>query len=216
MVPLDQLGGVETIVCLPEEVERADGVLGSGRPAERDVHVLGGQLGTQFRRDTPRLRHAGLGENGEFVTTDARELVVGADGLRQGVREPSKLGVSGGVAVRVVDQLQVVHVGKQQQERAASATATCQGIVEHACVEDAGEKVTFRELAKLSEVPPMLVREPADQEAAGGVGDEADHGRSGEDVARRQARGYHDRERVERGGHHAAQQAESCSARQRE
>ena len=118
--------------------------------------------------------------------------------------------------MRVVDQLEVVHVGKEQQEGAGSAAATCQGIVEHARVEDAGEEVTFRELAKLSEVPPVLVREPADQDAARGVGDEADHGRSGEDVARRQARGYHDRERVERRGDDAAQQAESCSARQRE
>ena len=87
--------------------------------------------------------------------------------------------------MRVVDLLQVVHVAEQQQERAGCAATTCQSLVEHARVEDAGEEVALRELAKLSEVAPVLVGEPADEGAAGGIRDEADHCRSSEDIAGR-------------------------------
>ena len=120
------------------------------------------------------------------------------------------------MAVCVVDLLEIVHVAEKQQERAGRAAATCQSLVEHACVEEAGEEVAFRKLAKLFHVAPVLVCEPADESAAGGVRDEADHGGIGEDLAGGHARRREDRERVERGGHAAAEQTEPCSARQRE
>ena len=118
--------------------------------------------------------------------------------------------------MRVVDELQVVHVGEQEQERTSRAAPPCERFVEHTGVENAGEKVALCELAQLLEVVTMLVGEPADEQSAAGVVHEADRGRVREDVRGRNARRDEDRECVQPSRQAAADQAEPGASRERE
>ena len=79
--------------------------------------------------------------------------------------------------MRVVEQLQVVHVSEHEQERRFRVAAPAEHLVEDTGVQEAGQEVAVGKLSQLFEVAPVLVREPADQDAAGGVGDEADRRR---------------------------------------
>ena len=85
-------------------------------------------------------------EDRELVAADTRQLVVGAERARQRLGDPAQLEVPGGVPVRVVHQLEVVHVAEQEQERPSCLTPPRERLVEDACVEDPGEEVAVREL----------------------------------------------------------------------
>src|SRR5262249_47772117 len=67
-------------------------------------------------------------------------------------------------------------------------------------VQQAGEEVSFRELAQLTHVIAVLIREPADQRAARAVRDGADDRSHRRHVLRRNPRRQRDRDHVETGG----------------
>ena len=100
-------------------------------------HDLGGLL---------RVR-AGEGDH-ELVAADAAAQVVRAQILGDGAREPQQRVVAGGVAERVVDDLEVVDVERHQRQRrllaAAAAELLRQALLEGAMVEVAGEGVLER------------------------------------------------------------------------
>src|SRR5205807_794264 len=141
VIAFDELGRVETVVRLAEELERADAVVRQRGPAEGHVQLFGRERRAQLRAQFGGLAHARSGEDRELVAADARQLVAGADRLPESVGETSQLDVPGGVAVRVVDLLEVVHVAQKQNERLLTLAASRERLVEDAGVENAGEKV---------------------------------------------------------------------------
>jgi undecaprenyl-phosphate 4-deoxy-4-formamido-L-arabinose transferase len=208
----DELRRVEPVVGLAEELERPRAVFRQRRPAERHLQIVVCEAVTEQPAKLGGLVDSAVDENRELVAADAGQLVVGAEGARQRLRDAAQLEVPGGVPVRVVDELEVVHVAEQEQERFPRLTPPGERLVEHAGVEDPGEEVAVGELAQLLDVAAMLAREPSDQHAAGAVGEESHYCRGRHDVACRQPRRDDDCECVEPGRGGTGSEADSSPA----
>ncbi len=88
-----------------------------------DVHRLVDRLGQAVaERDRGRLVDV-LADDDELVPAEPRHRVRGTDGRDQPARERDQQRVAGGVAVEVVDALEVVQVDEQDARRAVVAAA---------------------------------------------------------------------------------------------
>ena len=111
VVPCDQLRRVEAVVGLAKELERADPVFRRSGPPEADRQPVGSEIAAEPRAELRRLGDVRVGEDCELVAADPRQFVARAERARECVGQAAKLDISGRVAVRVVDQLEVVQVG---------------------------------------------------------------------------------------------------------
>src|SRR5580765_4048517 len=95
----------------------------------------------ELRAELGGACQSSLDEDRELVTADARQLVLGVGKPAQRVRQVAELLVSGRVSVRVVQQLQVVHVSEHEKKRRFCVTAPRKHFVEDTVVQKAGQKV---------------------------------------------------------------------------
>ncbi len=176
---------VKAVVGLAEQLDRAEPVLRPCSPAEGHLQILSFEVDTELGAELRGAGKSSFNEDPELVSADACELVFRGVSRRSAFREVAQLLVSGGVPVRVVQQLQVVHVAEHEEEGLVCVTTPGERFVEDARVQETGEKVSFGQLAQLVEVASVLICEPTDEETAGRVGHEPDRGRKGEDVSSR-------------------------------
>ncbi len=112
---------------------------------ERALGALERDSGTHALGDQPARVGAAAHHDGELLAARAEDLLAAADGTPNRAPERAEHLVSRGMAVRVVDPLEVVEV--EQDERGlrvaaeSAAQASLQVLVEGAMVGEAGQQV---------------------------------------------------------------------------
>jgi hypothetical protein len=168
------LGGVQRDVGVHQQVVGTHRMVDAarhadaGRGAQRaavDVHRLLQHVEQAPRQRVDVGRPIGIGEHQqrELVAAQSRHQVVGTPAGEQARGHGLQQLVAGGVSQRVVDQLEVVEIQRQQRHEAAPRQRGAQRAVQREAIGQAGERVGVGQVAQ------ALLR----HHLLGGVGDRA-------------------------------------------
>ena len=209
------LGLVEARVGAPVQLLGAQPVDGEGAVADRHAHAAVERSRSRSQHLLRVARRRPGQHERELVAAEAADRVHRPQRLAQQLDQPHEHGVAGGVALAVVDRLEVVEVEHGERERPARARRLgqlrLQALVEPAAVERAGERVDAREqrelVAVVLELAPLVVAQLHLPEAhARGPHEREEHERA---VGERLARGHAERE--EAAGHGERTRSSRCA-----